>query len=117
MKDLYKIALKAHNDMLQIHIDTKTKDAIFHKQTEWFYENLFKIAHDIWEKNSDLWFILNETSVDDNKEKANKIIKELKNEVIKYMKNNDVTLWTEDLLGSIANKLENIEWDSRCFIK
>jgi len=33
------------------------------------------------------------------------------------MKNNDVTLWTEDLLGSIANKLENIEWDSRCFIK
>jgi hypothetical protein len=45
MKELYKKALEAHNAMLEIHIDTKTKDPVFHKSTESFYETLFEVAH------------------------------------------------------------------------
>jgi hypothetical protein len=47
MKNLYKKALEAHNAMLELHIDTKTSDAIFHKETETFYETLFDVAHEI----------------------------------------------------------------------
>jgi hypothetical protein len=49
------------------------------------------------------------------KNRANKIIEYLRKELEDYKNNNDITLWTEDLLGSLANSLENIEWDSKWF--
>ena len=116
MKNLYKKALEAHNAMLEIHIDTKTKDPIFHKATESFYETLFEVTHDLWEKYADLDWTLDNSSLQNKKNKANKIIKELKEELENYKDNNDITLWTEDLLGSLANSLENIQWDSKWFI-
>jgi hypothetical protein len=47
MKTLYEKAIKAYIEMLELHIDTKTTDIVFHKETELFYETLFNIAHNI----------------------------------------------------------------------
>ena len=117
MKNLYKKALQAYVEMLELHIDTKTSDALFHNESEKFYETLFDVAHEIWEKYVDLWWKLKEISLQEKKNKANEIIKNLREEIENYKENNDVSLWTEDLLGSLANDLENIEWTSKWFIK
>lgn len=55
MNDIYVKALKAYIEILSIHISSKSKDNLFHKETENFYEILFDIAHDLWEKEVDLW--------------------------------------------------------------
>ncbi|MDP2395834.1 MAG: hypothetical protein Q8M44_02870 [bacterium] len=54
MKELHLKAIKAYIEMLTIHIDTKTSDVEFHKETESFYESLFEVAHKIGEKHVDL---------------------------------------------------------------
>ncbi len=117
MKDLHLKAIKAYIEMLTIHIDTKTIDTEFHKETEIFYENLFEVAHKIWEKYVDLWGKLSENSLEEKKIKANSIIENIKKEIEDYKNNNKVSLWTEDLLWSLANSLENIEWTSKSFLK
>ncbi len=117
MKQLYQKALQAYIEMLTLHIDTKTTDPVFHKETERFYEVLFNVAHEIWEKYVDLWWEITDLSLEEKKKRANEIIKEVKKAIEEYKENNDITLWTEDLLGSLANELENIEWTSRWFLK
>lgn len=117
MNDLYFKALKAYTEMLTIHIATKTTDNPFHKESESFYETLFDIAHKIWEKHVDLWWDLFELSLDEKKKKALEIIQNLVKEIEEYKDNNKVSLWTEDLLGSLANSLEDIWWSSKAFIK
>ena len=117
MKDLYKKALEAYLKMLEIHIDTKTIDAWFHKANEKFYETLFEVAHKIWEKSVDLWWKLNDLSLEEKKKESNNIIKSLREEIEKYKDENELTLWTEDLLWSLCNSLEDIEWTSRAFVK
>jgi len=117
MKELHLKAIKAYIEMLSIHIDTKTTDVVFHKETEEFYETLFEVAHKIWEKYVDLWGKLSETSLEEKKKQANSIIENLKKDIETYKENNEVTLWTEDLLWALANNLEDIEWTSKWFIK
>lgn len=117
MKELHLQAMKAYIEMLTLHIDSKTLDIGFHEQTEWFYETLFKTAHEIWEKHVDLWGKLEDTSIEDKKKQANKIIVDLKKEIENYKNNNEVSLWTEDLLWTLASDLENIEWSSKAFLK
>jgi hypothetical protein len=34
-----------------------------------------------------------------------------------FQANNELTLWTDDLLGWLADELEDIEWTSKGFIK
>ena len=116
MNDLYKKAIEAYTEMLQIHIDTKTLDADFHKETEVFYESLFDLAHDVWEKHVDLWGQLNNSSLEEKKKRANEIIMNMRKEVESYAKNNEMSLGTEDMLGSLANTLEDNEWTSRAFL-
>lgn len=116
MKDLYQKALNAYIEMLALHIDTKTTDAVFHGETEWFYETLFDVAHKIWEKHVDLWGKLSETSLDNKKKQAHMIIENLRKEIENYKENNEVTLWTEDLLWSMANSLEDIEWSAKALL-
>lgn len=116
MKELHKKALEAYIKMLTIHIDTKTSDPVFHPETEWYYEQLFTVAHKIGEKYVDLDGELTDMSLKEKKKEANKIIRELKEEIEKYMEENETTLWTEDLLGSLANDLEDIEWSSKAFL-
>ncbi len=117
MNNLYKKALEAYNEMLEIHIDTKTLDADFHKETESFYESLFDLAHNVWEKHVDLWWQLDGASLEEKKKRANEIIVNMRKEVETYAANNEITLGTEDMLGSLANNLESIEWTSRAFLK
>ena len=117
MNDLYFKALKAYTEMLTLHINTKTTDNPFHKESESFYETLFDITHKIWEKHVDLWWDLIELSLEEKKKKAHDIIKTLKKEIEDYKENNKVTLWTEDLLGSLANSLEDIQWSAKAFLK
>ena len=117
MKKLYENALQAYIEMLTLHIDTKTTDALFHKESEKFYEVLFDVAHEIGEKYVDLWGNIKELPLQEKKNKANKIIKELRQAIEEYKENNEVSLWTEDLLGSLSNDLENIEWTSKWFVK
>lgn len=117
MKNLYEKALQAHWEMLKLHINTKTKDNLFHKASEEFYETLFEVAHKIWEKHVDLWWELSSNSLEDMRINANEIITDLKKEIEDYKRNNEVSLWTEDLLWTLASDLEDIEWTSRSFLK
>ena len=116
MKELHLKAIKAYIEMLTVHIDTKTTDALFHKETEVFYETLFEVAHKIWEKYVDLWWKISESSLEDKKNQAHKIIQNLRKDIEDYEKNNQVSLWTQDLLWTLASDLENIEWTSKGFI-
>lgn len=117
MKELHLLALKAYLDMLKLHIDTKTKDVVFHKETEVFYEKLFDVAHQIWEKYVDLGWSLEETSLNEKYFKANEIISNLRKEIENFEKNNDLTIWTQDMLWTIASDLEDIEGTSKAFLK
>ncbi len=116
MKDLYLKAIKAYIEMLEIHIDTKTKDLLFHEKTADFYEKLFDTAHQIWERYVDLDGNLRDDSIESKKKRANEIIKNLKKEIEDYEKNNKLTLWTQDLLWGLADELEDIEWTSKAFL-
>ena len=115
MKKLYKKALKAYIEMLEIHIDTKTKDYAFHKATEEFYEILFKIAHEIGERHVDLWGKLSQDSLATQKKKAKAIIEQLQVEIKNYAENNELSMGTEDLLGSLMGDLDNIAWTVKSF--
>ena len=48
---------------------------------------------------------------------ASRIITNIKKEIEGYKRNNEVSLWTEDLLWTLASDLENIEWTSKSFLK
>lgn len=117
MKTLYTKALQAYIEMLEIHIDTKTTDIVFHQTTEKFYETLFDIAHSIWEKHVDLWGTLRTDTLEDKKQKAYDIITNLKKELEDYKRNHEISLGTEDLLGSLANDLEDIQGTSKAFLR
>ncbi len=117
MKELHQKAVKAYLDMLQIHIDTKTSDTDFHKETEVFYETLFNVAHTIWEKYVDLWGKLTNETLEQKKQRANDIVVNMRQEIEAYNKNNEISLWTEDLLGSHANSLEDMEGSFRALLK
>ena len=117
MKELYKKLLEAHNKMLEIHIDTKTMEADFHNENEKFYEELFETAHLIWEKYVDLGWKIDNSSLEEKKSEAYKILKEAREEIENYAKNNEISLWTEDLLWSLANTLEWLEGTAKSFLK
>lgn len=117
MKTLYQKALKAYLEMLEIHIDTKTTDIVFHEKTQDFYEKLFDVAHSIWERFVDLDGNLRDDSLEDKKKRANEIISNLQKEIESYHKNNEMTLWTEDLLGWLADELEDIKGTSKSFLR
>lgn len=117
MKELHKKALEAYLEMLEIHISTKTEDTEFHKATEGFYETLFDVAHKIGEKYVDLGGKLSSENLEAKKKKATKLIKEIRKEIEKYAQKEEITLGTEDLLGSLANSLEDIEGTSLSFSK
>lgn len=115
MKELYFKALEAYVEVLSLHIDTKTSDALFHSESEKFYETLFDVAHKIWEKEVDLWLHIEELSLQEKKDRAYDIIENLLNDIEDYKDNNEVSLWTEDLLWSLANSIEEIKWTAKWF--
>jgi len=116
MNELHLKAIKAYIEMLTIHIDTKTMDTRFHEQTEEFYETLFEVAHKIGEKHVDLGGKLEDSNLEQKQQQAHDIIVNLKKEIESYNKNSEVSLGTEDLLGTLASDLEDAEGSSRAFL-
>lgn len=113
MKELYQKALKAYLEMFEIHMNTKTTDKVFHEATEWFYETLFDVAHKVWERYVDKWGKLNELSLDEQKKRANEIIQNLRKDLEDFAENNELSLWTEDLIGWLADEIEDLEWTAK----
>lgn len=91
MKDLFAKALIAYVELLEIHIDSKTGDEPFHEKTWEFYELLFNIAHDIWERYVDLWEALRSDQWDCSAQ-ANRVV---------------------ELLTTLKDELESVEWVSK----
>ena len=117
MKNLYLKALKAYVEMLEIHIDTKTSDLVFHEKTWDFYEKLFEIAHSIWERYVDLDWKLRDDSLDLKKQKSLEILKNLLKDIEDFWENNKLSYWTDDLLWWIADDLEDLIWTAKWFNK
>jgi len=117
MKDLHKKALAAYLEMLEIHVDTKTTDLVFHEKTRDFYEILFDVAHKIGERYVDLDWSLRTDSLADKKKRVNEIISNLRKDIEMYQEESNSSLWTDDLLGWLADDLEDIEWTSKAFLK
>lgn len=62
--EAYKSLLKAYVAVLNVHIRTKTIDAVFHEKTGDAYEALFDAAHDLGEKFEDASCpVLNDTDL------------------------------------------------------
>lgn len=117
MKNLYLKALKAYLEMLEIHIDTKTSDLVFHEKTWDFYEKLFEIAHSIWERYVDLDWKLRDDSLDLKKQKSLEILKSLLKDIEDFWENNKLSYGTDDLLWWIADDLEDLIWTAKWFNK
>jgi len=116
MEKIFQKALEAHKAMLLLHIDSKTLDHDFHQATESFYEGLFDVAHQLGEKHVDLWSHHEPSNIKTKKQQAFDTIKKLREEIESYSRENKLTLGTEDLLGSLANKLEDMQWSAKSFI-
>jgi len=104
--ELYKQAL-------EIHIQTKTTCSRFHEKSADFYELLFDCFHLISEKRQDL-------EIDDimKEEEAWKkmyaILEETKIIIEKMIKEKN-SVWMDNLLRWLADKLENEIWHSIAF--
>lgn len=116
MKQLHKKALQAYLDMLEIHIDTKTSDIVFHKETEEFYKTLFEVAHLIWERYVDLDGKLTDSPLNEKKNQAYTIISDLLKEIEAFQSSESLSLWTDDLIGWLADQLEDIKWTAKGFV-
>lgn len=106
MQQLFDTAFAAYTQMLKIHINTKTMNRDFHEATEAFYNTLFEAAHKIGEKHVDLGGRLSGEDLQTEKELALKTLKDFRDELEKYNDTADMSLGTEDLIGSLANDIE-----------
>lgn len=106
MNELFEKAFQAYTQMLKIHINTKTMDRDFHEATEIFYETLFNAAHKIGEKHVDLGGRLSGENLEQEKALALKTLEDFKKELENFAQNEEISLGTEDVLGSLANDIE-----------
>lgn len=116
MNTLFEKAFETYKAMLLLHMDSKTLDNDFHQATEVFYGGLFDIAHEVWEKYVDLWSHHETSDILTKKQQAVWLIASLRKDMEQYVQDNDITLGTEDMLGSLANKLEDLEWTAKSFV-
>ena len=114
MQELFHAAILAYVEMLEIHIDTKTGNEPFHRKTEEFYEWLFDIAHDIWERYVDLWWQLREDS-GNCEVQANKVVEILTLLKSKLEEVEWVSKGTENLIYNHLDKLEFMIWSAMWF--
>lgn len=115
MKELFLKALLTYVEVLEIHIDTKIGNEPFHRKTWEFYEELFNIAHTIWERCVDLWEPLrwdNGNCV----EQSNKLLEVLENLKKEIEVFDAPTKWVDNLLMNHLDSLENIIWSAKGFI-
>jgi len=83
----------------------------------WYPEQIaWRWKKETWEKHVDLGGELEESSLRDKKQQAKEIIAKLRNDIEEYVANEDISLGTEDMLGSLANNLQNIEGTAQSFL-
>ena len=111
MEKLFSI----YKRLLELHIQTKTTDLVFHQASEKFYDLMFSVFHDISEKRQD-----NELDVAIDCEvawqEAYDLLEEAKAE-IESMIEWENTKWMDNLLRGIVDKLEFACWTARGFVK
>lgn len=97
-----------------LHIETKTIDSQFHEKSQEFYEEMFAIVHEIAEKRQDI----EADAPTDAKywKEAYDLIEESK-QIIEKMINTKNTPWMDNLLRSIADRLETQCGNARAFTK
>lgn len=106
--ELYKKVLIAH-------IESKTTYSQFHEKTQEFYELLFECFHSISEKKQDLGL---DKPTDD--ETLTKQVYDSLEEAKSYLetmikwKN---SVWMDNLLRGLCDKLENACWNAKAFIE
>lgn len=106
MKETYIKILKAYLEMLEIHINTKTIDPIFHQKTQEFYEKLFDIAHNLWERFIDLDWKIRNDSIQEQKTRALELLTQSLKDLEDLNSNWNLSLWTQDLVWWLADELE-----------
>lgn len=116
MQELFAAALLAYVEMLEIHIDTKTWSEPLHRKTEEFYEWLFDIAHDIWERYVDLWWHIREDT-GNCEVQSNRVVEILMDLKSKLEKVDWVSKGTENLIYNHLDKLEFMIWSAMWFTK
>jgi DNA-binding ferritin-like protein len=101
--------------VLQNHIATKTTYSQFHEKSESFYDTLFDVVHSIWEKRVDLWL---DTTSDEETivQETYGLIEEAKNIVYDMIKEKN-SIWMDNLLRWLADKLEFDCGNARAFIE
>ena len=117
MKEIYIKTIASYLEMLEIHINTKSTDLVFHEKTKEFYEKLFDISHKIWERYVDLDWKLRDDNLESQKKRALEILKNTLNDLEKLNNSWILTLWTQDLVWWLSDELEDIIWNAKSFVK
>ena len=100
--------------VLQNHIATKATYSQFHEKSQEFYETLFDIIHSIWEKRVDIWL----DTIDDEEtivQETYDLIEEAKG-IIESMVKDKNSIWMDNLLRGLADKIEFDCGNARAFI-
>ena len=104
-----------YKQVLIAHIQTKTTDSLFHERSQDFYETLFEVFHAISEKRQDTeedesgdCKTLTEQTYD-NLEEAKSIVED--------MVGDNNSIWMDNLLRGLVDKLEFQCWNARALLK
>lgn len=106
--DLFKVVLLAH-------IETKTVNNLFHEKSQDFYELLFDCFHTISEKKQDIWED-NPADCDKAIQDTNNALNEVKS-ILETMIEEKQTVWMDNLLRWLVDKLEFAIWNAKWFIE
>lgn len=94
----------------------KGQDPTHHKFTETAYEELFNIAHSIWEKLTDLG---DPIMIDDNetyRKDVSDTIAGLKSAIEDSIGNDKPSIWADNMLRGIVDGLESLASNANSFV-
>lgn len=101
--------------LLLLHIGTKTNDPLFHEKSAAFYQIVFDIFHEVSEKNQDIW---EDKPVDceEARQETYDLLEEAK-ELLEEMIEEDNSYGKDNLLRWLVDKLEFQCWNAKGFIE
>ncbi len=92
-----------YEEMLGLHIWTKTNDLVFHKASEWFYGTLFDVFHGISEAMQDSK-MASPVDCDTAKKRSYEILMEAKS-LVEAMVNENKDIAVDNVLRGLVDKL------------
>jgi len=117
MHKLFCTALNAYTSVFKIHVSNKDQDPTHHEFTGKIYEDLFEIVHTIGEKLTDTNRPILEESNKDFRKEVFDSIKWLKCTVDLLIKKDHETIWTDNALRGISDKLEFMLGNAKAYIR